>query len=118
MKDFFFTVGLFSGVLIILVLIYIAVDVFQFQYRAVEGEHNVVLTAVEKTKINTSVFAKTEGESSQEDVYCIHNSNISNESFTQIQELIKSKKNVMLSFSQEYKLFPWECRDVVSVKAL
>lgn len=85
-----------------------------FNFQKVTGQHNVILTAVEESYFNTRIYAKTEGESSQEDIYCVKNDTAEKDLQT-FKDAVNKKTNVILYFSQQYEYLPWDCRDVVTI---
>lgn len=115
MRDILAFIIIFGSIFFIAFAFIFVVDFINFQVNKSDGEHNVILTAVEKTPFNTKIYAKTEGESSQEDVYCVKNSEMTGDVYKSLQGYVRNKANVLLSYSQEYELFPWICRDRVSV---
>lgn len=107
-------VGFIVGIYGLCVIIYS----LSFPINKVKGEHNVIITAVEKTPVNTKIYAKTEGESSQEDVYCVRNDDMPDSIYENLQSLVRSKKNIILQYDQEYRFWLWQCGDVVSISEI
>lgn len=105
-----FIIAIFCFVIICIIAL---IDFIIFPFYAVKGEHRVTITAVEQNKINTNVYTKTGEDSSQEDVYCIHNSRITDDMFIFLKKKARAGDQYILKFDQEHRLLPWECRDVI-----
>lgn len=95
-------VVIFSGVFLIMICIIIVVFGFFFNIlNPQNGEHTGYITAVENSGFifkTNKLFFKTDSQSSQEDLYCIPDSEL----FKRAKELSREKKQVTIIYKNGF----------------
>ncbi|MDP1729041.1 MAG: hypothetical protein Q8L27_02450, partial [archaeon] len=84
---------------------------FMTMFGESDGEHTVLVTAVEYNKGiffgGYGAYVKTSAESTQEDYYCILKTDI--ELINQLKDISKSRKMVTLHYSNPLIVWVWDC---------
>lgn len=78
------------------------------------GQHTGVITSVEQEGLfwkTWKIYVKTNTQSSQEDTYCITNSNV----VEKAQQVSKDAQEITVKYSRGFIVWPWQCNGESSI---
>jgi len=105
------------GVVIVVVIfsIFLIGTLFPGKIGASEGTHAGIVTAVEHNSNiiweSDLVYFKTSEESTQEDVYCVNNTEIKK----QLTNETKIRREVFISYRNNFFMWKWQCNGGQSI---
>lgn len=102
---------LFAGGIFFLIFI---VPIFFTLHSPNAGEHTGYVTAIEESGLiwkTSTVYIKTDPQSSQEDAYCVVDSNVIN----QLKEKSTTRELVTIQYSVPFLVPGWKCKGEGSI---